>query len=49
MQADDNFEYRYTVVFPEAKAYSVDDILNYISAVEHHLDSDKWNDDCCLF
>ena len=45
MQADDNFEYRYTVIFPEANAYSVDDILNFISAVEHHLDSDKWDDD----
>ena len=41
----DDFEYRYTVIFPEAKTYSVDDILSFISAVEHHLDSNEWNDD----
>ena len=42
---DDNFEYRYTVIFPNAKTYSVDDILNFISAVEHHLDSNEWNEE----
>lgn len=33
MQRDDEFEYRYKLIFPLAKTYAVDDVLNFISEV----------------
>lgn len=32
---DDEIEYRYTAIFPMAKCYSVDDVLNFISEADY--------------
>ncbi len=45
LQADDDYEYRFTVIFPKATAYSIDDIVSFISVVEQRLDASEWNDD----
>jgi hypothetical protein len=43
MQDKDNVERPYTLIFPEAKAYAVDDVLNFILAVECPCDPDRTN------
>ena len=35
VRVDDESDYRYTLIFPAAKAYAVDDILNFISEVDY--------------
>ena len=44
MKTQEDYEYRYNVIFPESKAYAVDDVLNFIATVEQQLDSKEKKD-----